>query len=67
MRSRGRCCNHKKCRKRDSDFLEKAFLIVLSVIVGLILLKSIAKILIFLLIIAMPILIVVVTVKKYKR
>ncbi|HCQ91236.1 MULTISPECIES: hypothetical protein [unclassified Clostridium] len=67
MRSRGRCCNRKKRCKRDSDFLEKAFLIVLSVIVGLILLKSIAKILIFLLIIAMPILIVVVTVKKYKR
>lgn len=67
MRSRGRCWSRKKCCKRDSDFLEKAFLIVLAVIVGLLLLKSIGKILIFLLMIAAPVGVIIITVKKYKR
>lgn len=60
-------CNSRKCRKMNSYFLEKALLIVLSIIVGFLLLKSIGKILIFLLMVGAPILVVVITIKKYKR
>jgi hypothetical protein len=67
MRSRGRCWSRKKCCKLESDVIEKGFLIVLAVIVGLLLLKSIGKILIFLLMIAAPIVVIIITVKKYKR
>ncbi|GAA0121114.1 MAG: hypothetical protein KID00_06235 [Clostridium argentinense] len=60
-------CKLKKCKKTSSDFLEKAFLITLGVIVGLLLLKSIGRILIFLLMIAAPVVVIVITVKKYKH